>query len=46
MKLTTSVPNASNLDLKLNLDHHKFIFSDMVKSSSIRSSRDVIKVLF
>ena len=38
MKLTTSVPNASSLDLKLNLDHHKFIFSKKLKSSNMMFS--------
>ena len=46
MKLTTSVPNASSLDLKLNLDHHEFIFFNKVKSSNITSCFDAIKFLF
>ena len=31
---------------KLNLDHHKFIFSIKVKSSNITSFFDAIKFLF
>ena len=46
MKLTTSVPNASSLDLKLNLDHPKLIFSNKVKSSHITSCFDAIRFLF
>ena len=40
IKLTTSVPKASNFDLKLNPDHHKFIFSKIFKSSNKRSVFD------
>ena len=46
MKLTTNVPNASNLDLKLNLDHHKLIYSNIVKSSNSTSFFDAKKFLF
>ena len=44
IKLTTNVPKANNFDLKLNLDHHEFIFSTILKSSNNISSLDVEKI--